>query len=157
VIVHILDSARVASPSVAYDAELCLPEDYGSPALARQFAHETLSRWDYRGRHDDVVLVVSELVANALVHGHGSPVLRLRATAEPDGQAPAGVRVEVADDSRVLPEPRGPGAGGGWGLKLVERLAAGWGAVHRGRGKVVWCELVPRLDHDRVLPEATAA
>jgi anti-sigma regulatory factor (Ser/Thr protein kinase) len=149
------DSAGVDAQPPAYDVELCLPEDYGSPARARDFTAQTLSRWGYRGRHDDVILVVSELVANALVHGYGGPVLRLRAA--PDADPPIGIRVEVRDDSPVMPAVRGPGPAGGLGLKLIERLAAGWGAAHRDGGKVVWCELAPEFDADPALPEPTVA
>lgn len=152
---HVPDSAGMDARPPAYDVELCLPEEYGSPARAREFTAQTLSRWGYRGRHDDVILVVSELVANALVHGYGAPVLRLRA--EPHADQPVGIRVEVRDDSPVMPAVRGPAPAGGLGLKLVERLAAGWGATHRDGGKVVWCELAPKLDGDRALPEATVA
>ncbi len=151
------DSAGVDAQPPAYDVELCLPEDYGSPARARDFTATTLSQWGYRGRHDDVILIVSELVANALVHGHGAPVLRLRATPGPDADQWVGIRVEVGDDSPVMPAVRLPGPVGGLGLRLVERLAAGWGATHRDGGKVVWCELAAALDTDRVLPEASAA
>jgi hypothetical protein len=155
------DSAGVDAQPPAYDVELRLPEDDGSPALAREFTAKTLSRWGYPGRHDDVILIVSELVANALLHGRGAPVLRLRANPGPDPAGPAGVRVEVGDDSPVLPVVRGSQPVGGVGLKLVERLAAGWGAAHRDggpdRGKVVWCELVAEIAADPALPEASAA
>jgi hypothetical protein len=160
VIVHILNSAGVdAQPSI-YDEQVSLPEEYGSPALAREFTQQALNRWQYRGRHDDVILIVSELVANALVHGHGSPVLRLRGTPSEDGQRAGGIRVEVSDDSPVLPAVRGPdpAPAGGLGLKLVERLAAAWGAAPRGDGgKVVWCELAPGLDREAAVREATPA
>jgi anti-sigma regulatory factor (Ser/Thr protein kinase) len=153
---RILDSTSVGSQP-PYHAELCLPADYGSPALAREFAEQMLSRWDYRGRRDDVVLAVSELVANALVHAHSAPILRLRAIPGSGGQPPAGIRIEVSDDSPVLPAVRGSGPAGGLGLKLVERMSAGWGAITRDGGKVVWCELLAELDRAPVLPEATAA
>ena len=72
--------------------------------------------WAYRGSHDDVVLVVSELITNALLHGLGSPALRLSGTRER-------VRIEVGDDSSVLPAQRPAGETGGWGLRVVARLA----------------------------------
>ena len=132
--------------SPAFDEELALSEDFGSAAAARQFTEETLARGGYSGRHGDVVLVVSELVANALIHGRGAPVLRVAG-------APGWVRVEVSDHSGALPAMRAPEpAGGGWGLQLVDRLTAGWGSVRRGIGKVVWCELRPAAE-----PSAAAA
>jgi anti-sigma regulatory factor (Ser/Thr protein kinase) len=133
---RIFETAMVGSQTLAYDVELCLAEDFQSVAQARQFTGEMVARWTYRGRHDDVVLVVSELVANALRHGQGAPTLRLTGTAWR-------LRIEVTDNSPVLPAVRRSSSEGGWGLKLVERLAAGWGAFHRASGKVVWCELAP--------------
>ncbi|MDT3397386.1 ATP-binding protein [Streptomyces sp. B1866] len=133
------------SRSLAYEVELSLPEDGGSTARARDFTREILAGSAYQGRHDDVVLVVSELVSNALRHGHGAPVLRLLGTA-------GRIRVEVADDSPVPPRPRDPGPDGGLGLRLVERLAVRWGCTPYDPrqpeaagtpGKVVWCELAP--------------
>jgi hypothetical protein len=129
-----------------FDEQLTLSEDFGSAAAARQFTEDILARWGYRGRHGDVVLVVSELVANALLHGRGAPLLRLAGAA-------GWVRVEVSDHDSTLPVLRTPApTGGGWGLQLVDRLTAGWGSVRRGIGKVVWCELRPTAE-----PSAAAA
>jgi hypothetical protein len=36
---------------------------------------------------------------------------------------------------------RQPGADGGWGLRLVERLTTQWGVLRCASGKVVWCEM----------------
>ncbi|MGK5531720.1 ATP-binding protein [Streptomyces sp. URMC 129] len=125
-------------PYPAYDVVLDLPEDGGSAARARDFARRTLLRHAYRGHHDDVVLVVSELVSNALRHGHGAPVLRMAGT-------PLRVRVEVTDDSPAPPVRRESGpAGGGLGLRMIDRLAADWGTSPLATGKIVWCEMAPR-------------
>jgi anti-sigma regulatory factor (Ser/Thr protein kinase) len=118
-------------------AELRLAERNTSAALARQFTRSTLAGWQ-RGTHgetiDDIVLVVSELVTNALLHGHGTPVVRLL-----DGGDQ--VRVEVCDDSPLLPVSHRVTPTSGLGLRVVEQLSSAWGASRRGRGKVVWCEL----------------
>lgn len=113
-------------------AEVRLPENNLSAALARDFTRETLTGWGHQG-WQDAVQVVSELVSNVLLHAHGSPVVRL-------SHAPAGVRVEVVDDSPLLPTILRSGPGG-FGLRLVERLATAWGVSRQGRGKIVWCEL----------------
>lgn len=129
----------MSTQSGAYEGELRLSEDFGSGALARQFTKAALERSGYQGRHDDVVLVVSELVANALLHGTGAPLLRVAA-------APSRLRIEVMDRNPVLPTVRSPGpTGGGLGLTVVELLAAEWGADQRDGGKVVWCEMAPTL------------
>jgi anti-sigma regulatory factor (Ser/Thr protein kinase) len=137
---EVTDSAGVAidSEAAAYDVELRLPESHSGLTLAREFARRTLTDRRYRGRHDHVLLVVSELVTNAMLHGAAPAVLRLSGT-------PWRVRVEVADRSPVLPEPRVAGQDGGWGLHLVSRLAGHWEAVRRDGGKVVWCELAPAV------------
>jgi signal transduction histidine kinase len=115
-------------------AELRLAERNTSAALARQFTRSTLASWRSPGSHDDIVLVVSELVTNALLHGHGTPVVRLQDGADH-------VRVEVCDDSPLLPVSHRVTPTSGLGLRVVEQLSAAWGASRRGRGKVVWCEL----------------
>ena len=78
--------------------------------------------------------MVSELVTNALLHGHGTPVVRLL-----DGGTH--VRVEVRDDSPLLPVSHRVTPTSGLGLRVVEQLSSAWGASRRERGKVVWCEL----------------
>ena len=122
------------------DAGLTLPSDGCSAGLARTFTRTTLDRWDYRGDHDDAVLVVSELVTNAVLHGTGTRTLRLVGT-------PWRVRVEVSDGNPVPPAARRSGADGGWGIRLVDQLATAWGVspAPNGGGKVVWCELTPAV------------
>jgi anti-sigma regulatory factor (Ser/Thr protein kinase) len=118
-------------------AELRLAERNTSAALARQFTRSTLASWQRCVRGDnveDIVLVVSELVTNALLHGHGTPVVRLVDDADQ-------IRVEVCDDSPLLPVSHRVTPTSGLGLRVVEQLSSAWGASRRGRGKVVWCEL----------------
>lgn len=115
-------------------AELRLAERNTSAALARQFTRSTLASWAAPGSHDDIVLVVSELVTNALLHGHGTPMVRLFDGADR-------IRVEVCDDSPLLPVSHRVTPTSGLGLRVVEQLSSAWGASRRGRGKVVWCEL----------------
>ncbi|MCZ4102234.1 MULTISPECIES: ATP-binding protein [Streptomyces] len=68
---------------------------------------------------DTVILVVSELVTNALRHGGGTFTLRL--TAHPDT-----IEVAVDDPSPRAPRMRTPdlnGGTGGFGWPMVNRLA----------------------------------
>jgi anti-sigma regulatory factor (Ser/Thr protein kinase) len=120
--------------SAEYDVELDVADGHDSVAAVRQLVRDSLTAWRYRGRHDDAVLIISELVTNALLHGVGVPVLRLAGTSWR-------LRVEVSDDSPELPAIREAGADGGWGLRLLDELSLGWGVVPRDNGKVVWCEL----------------
>jgi anti-sigma regulatory factor (Ser/Thr protein kinase) len=125
------DWVETRAPAVA---ELRLAERNTSAALARQFTRATLTGWQSPGSHDDIVLVVSELVTNALLHGHGAPVVRLLGEADR-------IRIEVCDDSPLLPVSHRVASTSGLGLRVVEQLSSAWGASRRGRGKVVWCEL----------------
>jgi anti-sigma regulatory factor (Ser/Thr protein kinase) len=86
-----------------------------------------------------VCLLVSELVANAVIHGseRSSDTVRMRIWT-----TPASVRVAVNDRGPSFERESGPEQleVGGWGLYLVERLADRWG-VRRGAGTEVWFEI----------------
>lgn len=58
-----IDPAGVAS-----SASCALPARYEAVRGARQFTRTTLDQWELDDRFDDVALVVSELVTNALRH-----------------------------------------------------------------------------------------
>ncbi|WP_330452532.1 MULTISPECIES: ATP-binding protein [unclassified Streptomyces] len=89
---------------------------------------------------DDLVLCVSELLANVITHvGERTPV-SLRVTATPSGR----VRVALSDPaSAVWPVLReaGPDGTSGRGLLLVDSLALRWGVEQAPYRKTVWCEL----------------
>ncbi|MGV9938832.1 ATP-binding protein [Streptomyces sp. NPDC003401] len=90
---------------------------------------------------ETLILLVSELVTNAVVHTGCPAVLRLSL---PDAEAGrTTVRLEVADGSGRAPVPRcaGDEATGGRGLALVDGLADRWGWSVEGHGKRIWCEL----------------
>src|SRR3954468_23522794 len=100
---------------------------------------DALSRWGVTADQSDVaVLLPSEIVTNAIRHGH--PPVHLHA--ELRG---LGLRVAVGDgghDDGVRPvahvrwDDRG-----GRGLHLVEALAHEWGVVDAPAGKQVWFAL----------------
>lgn len=100
---------------------------------------------------ETLVLLVSELVTNAVVHTGRPAVLRVLLS----GCLATGrgtVRIEVVDASGSPPRrrPTHDEATGGRGLALVAGLADRWGWRQEGAGKRIWCE----LDRDR---DATAA
>lgn len=126
--------------------------------LARRLCEERLDAWGLpygSDPHDAVTLVVAELCANAVRHGHvPGRDFRLRLTGRGTD-----VLVEVTDTRGerlpspsglpVSPEAVGDGPGddrdGDRGLLLVAALADGWGWCPRaegGPGKTVWARLV---------------
>ncbi|MFI8303826.1 ATP-binding protein [Streptomyces sp. NPDC085927] len=90
---------------------------------------------------ETLILLVSELVTNAVVHTGCPAVLRLSLPGATAGEAT--VRLEVADRSDRAPVPRcaDGDATGGRGLALVDGLADRWGWSTDGAGKRIWCEL----------------
>ncbi|MEU1281535.1 SpoIIE family protein phosphatase [Streptomyces sp. NPDC005805] len=103
---------------------------------ARRFTARTLRAWGVREEVDVALLVVSELVTNAIAHTKGE--VRLNLTLSGDR-----LRVSVNDAS-----PRSPvkpqvewDATGGRGLLIVEATTAAWGAVPLSGGKQVWAEI----------------
>lgn len=107
---------------------------------ARAFAYSALVDWGAESRTDDVLLCVSELATNALLHGVPPGrgfLLHL------DRFADGVVRVEVHDSGRGdvrLPAAPRPDAEDGRGLLLVAAFADKWGVGERRPGKIVWCE-----------------
>jgi hypothetical protein len=109
---------------------------------ARDFTAGTLRRWGIGDRRDDIVVVVSELLTNALRHA------RPAAAAWPCSPVRLGllqpgpcVLCAVADPSDQVPEPREPDwcDESGRGLHVVASLSDRWGCTPpTRRGKVVW-------------------
>ncbi|MDG5806314.1 SpoIIE family protein phosphatase [Streptomyces ossamyceticus] len=104
---------------------------------ARRYTRRVLRAWGIRDEADAVLLVVSELVTNALVHTDGR--VRLDLTLLHDR-----LRVAVADTSPrtpIKPTSIGWEATGGRGILLVEAMASAWGTVPASGGKQVWAEI----------------
>ncbi len=106
---------------------------------ARRFTLATMRQWDVTGRGDDIVLVVSELLTNAMRHAAGSRsrgAIRLGLI-----QPGPYVLCAVADPSELVPVPREPDylAETGRGLHVISALSDRWGCTRPGAaGKVVW-------------------
>ncbi len=91
---------------------------------------------------ETLLLLISELVTNAVVHTGCPAVLRMLLPG-PALTDVGTVRVEVADASDRPPAPRHAQGDetGGRGLELVDGLADRWGWQREGAGKRIWCEV----------------
>ncbi|WP_432095097.1 ATP-binding protein [Streptomyces sp. bgisy100] len=136
--------------SVSSSVSCALTGAYESVRGARQFTEAALGRWELGECFDDVALVVSELVTNALRHalpGSGpaapEPAVRLHlmhwtsrlvcAVRDPSETSPVAGETS-ADDPDCSAES-------GRGLYLVEAFSDSWGwhpLAGTLRGKVVW-------------------
>ena len=118
--------------------ELQLPHTADSVRRARRTIAAFLDPSDVpESVVDDVLLLVSELVTNAVVHAASPAVVRLDADIER-------IKVAVADlDGDKAPSVKEPDplSSSGRGVLLVDRLAARWGVEPQCKGKVVWFEL----------------
>jgi anti-sigma regulatory factor (Ser/Thr protein kinase) len=116
-------------------AEVELPRTRTSAGQARRWLEQQVPAGIAATRTlDDLKLVVTELVENALTHGKGRIVLRLE-------KRPGVMRVEVCDEGEnAAIKIRSHGTEiGGWGLVLVDRLSDRWGAFEGTTH--VWAEL----------------
>ncbi|WP_267593894.1 SpoIIE family protein phosphatase [Carbonactinospora thermoautotrophica] len=110
-----------------------------SVAEARRFVRKTLTEWGALDAVDDAVLLVSELVTNAVVHaGTRTDVTCLRYE--------GGIQIEVEDryPARELPlyiPEQDSGHEGGRGLYLSAMVASAWGVDYSRTSKRVWFRL----------------
>lgn len=116
-------------------------EDRLSPRRARKALRPMLADAGWEpARIDEVLVVVSELVANAVVHGGGLRALHAAVQVR-------GAHFAVDDDSPTMPVRRvaARDADSGRGLAFVEALSDAWGATlldgRDGAAKRVWCEI----------------
>ncbi len=122
-------------------AEIAVPAGPAGLGEARGRARALLTGWLVEADIvDSVVLLMSELVTNALVHGRSPLSARLRRTG-------SRVIVEVADGDPRMPRRRHADVDdeGGRGLELVSLIASRWGTRSAGAGKVVWAEIAAPL------------
>ncbi|MBS2966541.1 ATP-binding protein [Actinocrinis puniceicyclus] len=123
--------------------ECLVPIDAGDTAAiaaVRGVARSALAWWGVPGeRSSDVLLALSELATNALVHTTGPVRVRLTCRSRT-------IRMDIADASPGVPQPMAPGlaadAPHGWGLTIAETLADRLTVttVDTGAGKIVTAE-----------------
>lgn len=133
---------------------LLVPHDPCSASTVRHALVQELQSLDLpRSAVDDAVLVLSELVGNAVRHGRPLTGGGIRVGWSVDGD---GLRLEVSDGGPGLPDGGGidgaaPGGGalpvpvvaeGGRGLPIVDLLSSRWGtASGPAGGSAVYAEV----------------
>jgi serine phosphatase RsbU (regulator of sigma subunit)/anti-sigma regulatory factor (Ser/Thr protein kinase) len=112
-------------------------------AAAREFVHDTLLSWGVTDPSDDVILLVSELVTNAVIHARSSLDVTVR-------RSEGATEVMVTDSvpERAVPQAgplsvdtspsRENGRTGGLGLALASAIASSWGVSYGRNDKAVW-------------------
>ncbi|MFD5743310.1 SpoIIE family protein phosphatase [Streptomyces massasporeus] len=114
-----------------------LPARSDAPARAREHVAALLERWGTRDvTRDNTLLLVSELVTNAVRFAEGPVTVRLI-------RAGHGLLCEVGDSGNGRPRLRRGDLldNGGRGLSIVHRLTTRWGVRWTDTGKVVWAEV----------------
>ncbi|MCU1595016.1 MAG: response regulator receiver [Frankiales bacterium] len=116
-----------------------LPPRAASASVARELVVCACNDWGHDCFIDDLSLVVTELVANAVRHAGTEMEVRLINLED-------GIRLEVQDGSTrpLRPRPSTLVDEGGRGLMLVDALASRYGVEGDADGKRVWVEM---LDH----------
>jgi hypothetical protein len=147
-------ASPVALPRVATRT---LGPDTGSVRTARDFTVVTLQRWGIAERSQDIAIVVSELLTNALRHAlPGSGDSRARRPIRFGLLQPGScVLCAVADPSRAAPvlQTRGSFAETGRGMQIICALSDQWGFAPSDTGKVVWAMFRRRLTLRQVRTE----
>jgi two-component sensor histidine kinase len=119
-----------------------MPElSFGLPPLpesvraARDRLRGLLDSWATEGKRQEVVLLLSEVVSNAVRYAPG--VIHVTLTVFTDR-----VTARVRDENPRPPQPRAPDENGGRGLEVLRALATRWGVEHHpDDGKTVWFEV----------------
>ncbi|GAC1587094.1 MAG: hypothetical protein NVS3B21_01700 [Acidimicrobiales bacterium] len=130
---HTAPEPAAPDPGVA---RTILTADGLAPMVARRFVTRVLDEWAMSERSDEILLLVSELVTNAVVHARSDLEVVM-------AHAPGMLRVEVhdRDPRRVVPLAWTEDQERGRGVALVEALSDVWGTDDVDVGKVIWFEI----------------
>lgn len=129
--------ARMAGHRAGDTATWQLPADDETVGRARALTSARLGRWHTGDQvRDRALLVVSELVTNAVRFGAGPITVRLVRTGHR-------LLCEVADRGNGRPRLHHSGRqdDSGRGLRTVHKLSTRWGVRWASEGKAVWAEL----------------
>ncbi len=121
--------------------QMSLPAAGHAVGLARQATRDALATWRLAYLEETAVLLVSELVTNAVRHAQGTHAIVLELQT-----AGTWLRIEVQDADPRWPQPRIPAGfdGSGFGFVLVDAMASKWGVRGTATGKAVWAEVDAR-------------
>jgi anti-sigma regulatory factor (Ser/Thr protein kinase) len=135
--------AHVDDRSPAHRRRMDLDGSPHCPAAARALAADVVADLHLEPVADDLALVVSELVTNAIRYAQPPVEIEIETTDDE-------VTVAVADGSpgRPLVKDADDEAEGGRGLTLIDRLAAETGVRPQPPGKTVWAALHRRCTGD---------
>ncbi|WP_197318650.1 ATP-binding protein [Saccharomonospora sp. NB11] len=135
-------AGRAGAPHALPLVDVQLSVDRNIPAQARRAADAVLGDIEPNTRYN-FLLIVSELVANAVLHSRSPKRLRVLR----DG---AVLRTEVHDGSIEPPLvlTPSPDRQHGRGMFLVDAFADDWGVEVNASGKVVWAEVDAPLRGD---------
>ncbi|MEV6315352.1 ATP-binding protein [Streptomyces sp. NPDC051776] len=150
-------SATLTHPGADLRCRCCtipVSEDLHAPAAARRAADaflDTIGPALPDAARDDALLIVSELVTNAVRHAGGPRTLRLTAS-------PGALEVAVSDGSPTTPVPRQPDlvdGTGGLGWPLLTCLTTSLYATPEAYGKTTHATLAftRREEADRAVAE----
>lgn len=135
-----LRSAR--RPARSLSAQITFAENFEripqSAVAARRLLALALDAWDLGQLADSAVLVLSELVSNAVRHASGEG---MRVTVTRVGAGRVRVAVLDRDTTRPRVQDPDPGAERGRGLIIVDSESADWGVDLLPGGKRVWADL----------------
>lgn len=130
-------------------SELTLASSPRAAAAARRWVGDVCERLERTDLVECAELGVSELVANAILHGIAPFKVRVRGTASHP-------RIEVVDGSTRPPVPPTTVPEDeldllltfGRGLSMVAQCAVAWGATIESDGKIVWFEPAQQMTDD---------
>ena len=115
-------------------------EPTSAAAVRRELGADLTDRGVARERIDEILVVASELVGNAIRHSGAARTEWIDVTWEIDA---AGITIHVGDSSMEDPQPRAakPDETSGRGLAIVRAISDDWGVQRLGNGKRVWAHV----------------
>ncbi|MET0418823.1 MAG: anti-anti-sigma factor [Actinoplanes sp.] len=130
--------ADLGPPDHEHRLSLELEPLVGAARRTRELITEACGRWDLPDLAGPARIVATEMVNNVVAHALTPMVVLLAVHGD-------GMSVAVRDSSDVIPTYTGgpvpPTAYGGRGMLLIDSVAARWGNLALGTGKVVWALL----------------